>query len=301
MFKGVFTSLLASFLFGYMYYFSTLLKPLSGTDIFGYRMIFTFPFVVFAVLIFKQKESLITRLKHLRKQPHFALSYLICGALMGFQMWLFLWAPNNGSSMSVSFGYLLLPIVMVAAGRLIFKERISTLKFIAVVIATIGVISNIIMKGGLSWEAIVVSVGYTAYFSIRKALKNTDLASFCLEIFCLMPISVYFALKTNFVTVEQSNPNIWGLLVMLGFISGTALIAYVIASNMLPMNLLGLLGYVETIMMVFVSFFIGEQIDGESYPLFICLALAMSLVIIDGVCSELNKNGYKAAIRRQYK
>ena len=44
---------------------------------------------------------------------------------MGYQMWLFLWAPNNGSSLSVSFGYLLLPIVMVAAGRLIFKERIQ--------------------------------------------------------------------------------------------------------------------------------------------------------------------------------
>ena len=41
---------------------------------------------------------------------------------MGFQMWLFLWAPNNGSSLSVSFGYLLLPIVMVAAGRVFLKN-----------------------------------------------------------------------------------------------------------------------------------------------------------------------------------
>lgn len=65
---------------------------------------------------------------------------------MGFQMWLFLWAPNNGSSLSVSFGYLLLPIVMVAAGRVFFKERISTFKFIAVIIATLGVISNIVLK-----------------------------------------------------------------------------------------------------------------------------------------------------------
>ena len=39
MLRGVLISLLASLLFGYMYYFSTLLKPLSGTDIFGYRMI----------------------------------------------------------------------------------------------------------------------------------------------------------------------------------------------------------------------------------------------------------------------
>jgi len=286
MLKGILISLLASFLFGYMYYFSTLLKPLSGTDIFGYRMIFTFPFVVFAVLMFKQKNALIERLKHIKNQPYFAFSYLFCGALMGFQMWLFLWAPNNGSSLSVSFGYLLLPIVMVAAGRLIFKERISTFKFIAVLIAALGVISNIVLKGGLSWEAIVICIGYTTYFSVRKALKNTDLASFCLEMLSLMPISVYFALQTDFASVEQSNSAIWGLLVLLGLISGTALIAYVIASNKLPMNLLGLLGYVETIMMLFVSFFIGEKIDAQSYPLFICLILSMSLVIIDGLYKQ---------------
>ena len=286
MLKGILISLLASFLFGYMYYFSTLLKPLSGTDIFGYRMIFTFPFVVFAVLMFKQKNALLERLKHIKNQPYFAFSYLFCGALMGFQMWLFLWAPNNGSSLSVSFGYLLLPIVMVAAGRLIFKERISTFKFIAVLIATLGVISNIVLKGGLSWEAIVICIGYTTYFSVRKALKNTDLASFCLEMLSLMPISVYFALQTDFALVEQSNSAIWGLLILLGLISGTALIAYVIASNKLPMNLLGLLGYVETIMMLFVSFFIGEKIDAQSYPLFICLILSMSLVIIDGLYKQ---------------
>ena len=242
MFKGVLVSLLASFLFGYMYYFSTLLKPLSGTDIFGYRMIFTFPFVVLSVFMFKQKNALIHRLKLIKKQPHLALPYLFCGLLMGFQMWLFLWAPNNGSSLSVSFGYLLLPIVMVAAGRLIFKERISTFKFYCSRDCHIwGVISNIVLKGGLSWEAIVICIGYTTYFSVRKALKNSDLASFCLEMLSLIPISIYFALQTDFAVVEQSNPNIWGLLVLLGLISGTALIAYVIASNMLPMNCLAYL------------------------------------------------------------
>ena len=145
--------------------------------------------------MFKQKQALVEHLKRIKKQPLFALSYIICGALMGYQMWLFLWAPNNGSSLSVSFGYLLLPIVMVAAGRLIFKERISTLKFIAVLIAAVGVISNIILKGGLSWEAIVICVGYTTYFSVRKALKNTDLAAFCLEMiaaYCRLAFTLRF-------------------------------------------------------------------------------------------------------------
>ena len=75
MLRGVLISLLASFLFGYMYYFSTLLKPLSGTDIFGYRMIFTFPFVALSVIMFKQKQALVEHIKRIKKQPLFALSY----------------------------------------------------------------------------------------------------------------------------------------------------------------------------------------------------------------------------------
>ena len=106
----------------------------------------------------------------------------------------------------VSFGYLLLPIVMVAAGRVFFKERISTFKFIAVIIATLGVISNIVLKGGLSWEAIVICLGYTAYFFYPKSIKNTDLASFCLEMLSLMPVSIYFAFTNRFrdSTTNQS-------------------------------------------------------------------------------------------------
>ena len=89
MLKGVAFSLFASLLFGYMYYFSTLLLPLSGTDIFGYRIVFTLPFVAVAVFLFKQKMALIAHLKRIQRQPHFALAFLFTGALMGFQMWLF--------------------------------------------------------------------------------------------------------------------------------------------------------------------------------------------------------------------
>ena len=202
---------------------------------------------------------------------------------MGFQMWLFLWAPNNGSLLSVSFGYLLLPLVMVAAARIIFKERISRIKFLAVLIAAVGVISNIALKGEISWEALVICVGYTTYFVVRRMWKMTDLAAFFLEMLTLLPFCIYFAWQVDIAQVQQSNPNILVLLLLLGLISGTALNSYILASNHLPMNLLGLLGYVEPCLMVGVSLLIGEEIDTQSYPLFICLVLAMLLIITDGI------------------
>ncbi|VEI44545.1 permease [Actinobacillus equuli] len=45
--------------------------------------------------------------------------------------------------------------------------------------------------------------------------------------------------------------------------------------------MLGLLGYVEPLVMLCVSFMIGEVLDSKSYLLMICLALAISLLTID--------------------
>lgn len=283
MIKGILNSLLASLLFGYMYYFSTLLQPLSGEGIFGFRMIFTLPFIYAVILLFKQKRQLITRIKQIQQQPSLLFIYVVCSALVGFQMWLFLWSPNHGSALNVSSGYLLLPIFLVVTAKFFFKEHITPIKFIAVVIAAIGVIANIVMTGGFSWETIAVSSGYTLYFSFRRYYKMADLASFCIEMTLLLPISIYFAWQVDFSAIQQANPHIGYLLPLLGLISGTALVAYILASMMLPMNLLGLLGYVETILMVVVAFVVGEKIDAQRYPLFICLTLAMVLVVAEGI------------------
>ncbi|UAX42015.1 EamA family transporter RarD [Pasteurella canis] len=283
MLKGIILSLSASVLFGYLYYFSTLLQPLGGEDIFGFRIIFTLPFVIAAVFLFKQKQALLHYFERIKQQPLLILGVLFNSAMMGIQIWLFLWAPNNGSALSVSFGYLLLPLVMVLTGRVIFKEHISRIKFFAVVIAAIGVFSNIILKGGLSWEALLVSFGYSTYFATRKILKINDLAGFCIEMSLLLPVCIYFALQVDLSAVQQVNPNILWLLVLLGLISGVALNTYIVASSLLPINVLGLLGYAEPIMMLFVSFLIGEQLDSETIPLFICLMISMLLFMSEGL------------------
>lgn len=282
MIKGIIFSLLASFLFGYIYYFSTLLLPLGGEDIFGYRVIFTAPFVISAVFLFKQKYHLIAHFKRIQRQPWFILVFLLNGLMMGFQMWLFLWAPNNGGAISVSLGYLLLPLVMVAAGRIFFKEHISKLKYLAIVLATIGVATNIVLTGGLSWESIAVC-GYALYFMIRKHFNIADIAGFAIEMSLILPICIFFASQVNIEQVQQVNPHIIWLLLLLGIFSGVAFIFYIAASNLLPINLLGLLGYIEPILMLAVAFMLGEKISLESYPLFICLISAMLLILVDGI------------------
>lgn len=283
MLKGVLLSLSASVLFGCMYYLAVFLKPLSGVSVFGIRMLVTIPFLFLALFLLKKQKEFMAFLQRLRQEPHLLLIILITATIVGGQMWLFLWAPNSGKAIEVSVGYLLLPIMMVAFGKVVYQEPLSLRKWIAIAFAFIGVASNIMLSGKLSLESLFVCSGYPIYFYLRRKFGLSHLHSFVMEILFLIPVSLYFLSQTDMPYIESQNPNIYYFIALLGLISGAALISYTLASTILPFNLLGLLGYVEPCVMLMISFLIGETLAKESYILMVCLLIAILLLVLDGL------------------
>lgn len=283
MLKGVLLSLSASVLFGCMYYLAVFLKPLSGVSVFGIRMLVTIPFLFLALFLLKKQKEFVAFLQRLRQEPHLLLIILITATIVGGQMWLFLWAPNSGKAIEVSVGYLLLPIMMVAFGKVVYQEPLSLRKWIAIAFAFIGVASNIMLSGKLSLESLFVCSGYPIYFYLRRKFGLSHLHSFVMEILFLIPVSLYFLSQTDMPYIESQNPNIYYFIALLGLVSGTALISYTLASTILPFNLLGLLGYVEPCVMLMISFLIGETLAKESYILMVCLLIAILLLVLDGL------------------
>ena len=68
------------------------------------------------------------------------LLLLACAALLIISNWtLFVWAVSAGHTLDASLGYYLNPLMSVAAGMLLFRERIGTAGWIAILLASIGV------------------------------------------------------------------------------------------------------------------------------------------------------------------
>lgn len=287
--KGIFYSVFASILFGCVYYLSVVLQPVSGTGLFGWRTIVTLPFVFLAVFLLGQQNVLKAFLIQLKNRPHLWLILFFTAPNMGLQMWLFLWAPVNGKAIEVSIGYLLLPLVMVMVGRWFFKERLSRIKALAIFFAAVGVLSKIVLTGVFSWESLLVCLGYPIYFTVRRYFNIMHLSSFAMEMLLLLPISIYFAYQVDMHWVQAENPHIYYGLFALGLIGGVALSAYILSSQILPINLLGLMGYLEPMAMLVVSFIIGEVLAPDSYLLMICLFISVALLILEGVISLKRK------------
>lgn len=281
--QGVLASVLASVLFGAIYYIAPFLAPLDGEQIFGWRLLLTLPFT--SLLLYQQGQwsALVALCQRACAQPRLALLLLASALMLGLQLWLFMWAPLHGRALPVSLGYFLLPLVMVLAGRLLFGERLSRGQMLATVVAALGVAHEFWRASGLSWETMVVAIGYTAYFSLRRWLRTDTLAGHWLDMALLLPAALWFVTRApSSLGLIADTPQLLVLLPALGLVSAIALALYMAASRWLPMGLFGLLSYVEPVLLVLVALLLGESLAPGQWLSYACVFAAVALLVLDG-------------------
>ena len=284
MVKGVIFSVLASTIFGLLYFYSALLQDFDGTQVFGWRMISLLPFLTLFMWLTKDIQLIREVYLRLKQNPAFFLVLVLSSLLMGVQLWLFLWAPMNGRGMQVSLGYFLLPLVLVLVGSLFYKEKISNFQKIAVALACLGVGHEIWRMGSVAWETILVALGYSAYFFMRRFIKTDHLGGFWWDNVLVLPVAAYFIStwsKPWQTYFEQ--PHLIFVIIGLGILSAIGLGSYILASRYLPMVLFGLLSYLEPILLAMASLMLGESIRREEWLTYIPIWCAVVVLIMEGI------------------
>lgn len=281
--KGIALSVTASVLFAVMYYYTSLLTPLSGVEIFGWRMLLTVPCMTVFMVVSGEWRRSVEIIKRLSGTPKLFAALVVSATLLGLQLWLFMWAPLNGYSLDVSLGYFLLPLSMVLTGRIAYGERLSYLQKIAVFFASLGVLNELYQVGGFSWATLLVVVGYPTYFVLRKWLKTDNLGGLWLDMTLMLPVAFWFVWggDQGFGVFDQY-PWLSLLIPVLGLISASALVVYIIASRLLPFSLFGLLSYVEPVLLLGVALLLGESIKRGEWLTYIPIWLAVVVLVFEG-------------------
>ncbi|MBK5001106.1 EamA family transporter RarD [Pseudomonas sp. S31] len=282
--KGIVSSVLASCLFAVMYGYTSLLTPLDGEEIFGWRILLTLPCLTLFMLASKDWKLVGGLLARVRQQPMLLLGMVGTSWLMGVQLWLFLWAPLHGRSLEVSMGYFLLPLAMVLTGRLVYGERLSRLQKVAVGCAALGVGHELYQHGSFAWETLLVMTGYPIYFVLRRRCRTDNLGGLWCDMCLLLPWALYFVIQGPLSGADlAAHPGLYGLIPLLGAISALALIAYVLASRQLPFSLFGLLSYVEPVLLVGVSLLLGATIGPDQWLTYLPIWAAVLVLVLEGI------------------
>jgi len=276
-------SVLASVLFAVMYYFTSLLTPLSGLEIFGWRMLLTVPCMTVFMVVSGEWRRVWELLRLVAGNPRLMGGMVVSSALLGVQLWLFMWAPLNGRSLDVSLGYFLLPLTMVLTGRLVYGEQLSRLQKIAVFFAAAGVLNELYQVGGFSWATLVVIIGYPIYFVLRKRLSSDHLGGLWLDMALMLPVALWFVQSgEQGFAVMDAHKGLYALIPLLGLISASALVCYIIASRLLAFSLFGLLSYVEPVLLLGVALLLGESIGPGEWLTYIPIWLAVMVLVFEG-------------------
>ena len=280
---GVASSLGASLLFATLYYYTSLLEPLSGQQIYGWRILLTAPCLAVLLIGLGRWREVREILVRIPTEPRLWLALPLSSALVGVQLWLFMWAPINGHGLDVSLGYFLLPLTLVLTGRLVFGEAISRLQSLACVLAAVGVANELLLASSLSWPVLAVALGYPCYFILRRRMNTASLGGLWLDLVISLPVAATLALG-NSDNLQQvlASPRLQLLIFGLGAFSALALALMIVATR-LNLALFGLLSYVEPVLLVVVSLLLGESIAPKQWLTYGAIWLAILVLVFEGL------------------
>ncbi|MGW4929856.1 EamA family transporter RarD [Agromyces sp. NPDC004153] len=278
--RGIAWSLLASTLFGLMFYVSGIIDA-SPDAVFAWRIVITAACYA-TMLIGRAQRRAFRELRIVLTGSWWSpLLLLVTSGLVGVQMWLFAWAPAHGFALDASLGYLLLPIVLVLVGRFGFRERVSSLQWIAVGVAGVAVGLNFALTGAVSWVTFAICVGYALYFAVRRKSGLDGSAAFGAEVALLSPLAIWLLFTTDGAGTAVGQLAV----IVSGFAGAVAMASYLAASRALSMPVFGMLTYVEPLLLFVAALLLGEQLHGTDVMVYLIIAAALALLAVDAFAS----------------
>ena len=190
----------------------------------------------------------------------------LASALVASNWLTFVWGVNNGHIVETSLGYFILPLLNVALGVLVLKERMRLLQWVAVLCAAIGVAIEATRADGLPWVALVLAATFGIYGLLRKQLPLDAASGLFLETVCMMPPALawlgWLAYSGQGHFSGGGSGMLAGgdlLLIATGPVTAIPLLLFAIAARRLPLSMLAFLQYLAPT----IAFLIGVLVYHE--------------------------------------
>jgi len=266
-----------------------LLEPANPLEIVSHRAVWTLVFCFIVLAATKALKSTLATLK----QPKIAARLFLTSLLISINWLVYIWATNNGHVVEASLGYYINPLIIIGFGVLLLKEKMRPLQWVAVTIASIGVLVLTIDNDRLPYIALALAFSWGTYGLIKKQLGLGALEGLAIETF----ISAFFYLGYLIYIGNQGTGQFghsWGLTILLisaGAVTAIPLLLFNGSTNRLPFTTIGLLQYITPTL----QFSVGVWVRHEEMPTarwigFLIIWVALTTLALDLVKSSRTVN-----------
>ena len=179
-------------------------------------------------------------------------------AMISTNWFFFIWSVHNDRATEASFGYYIFPLVAVVFGLFFFNERLSLMKWISVILATIAVLILAISQNILPFIALVLSISFGIYGMLKKQISLGPVLSVTSEVILLLPVALILLLYWHLDGSGSFGTNITttSLLIFSGPMTAIPLMLFSYAARRVQMTSLGIIQYLNPSLQFFVAIFI---------------------------------------------
>ncbi|MEV6653412.1 EamA family transporter RarD [Streptomyces sp. NPDC051219] len=241
--------------------FWPLLKPSGAIEILAHRMVWSLAVVGIALLALRRWAWIV----ELVRQPRKLGLVTIAAAVITVNWGVYIWAVNNGQVVEASLGYFINPLVTIAMGVLLLKERLRRAQWAAVSIGFLAVLVLGIGYGRPPWISLILAFSFATYGFVKKKINIGGLESLAAETAVQFLPALGYLLwlgSTGSATFGPSGLGHAALLAATGLVTAIPLVCFGAAAIRVPLSTLGLLQYLAPVF----QFLLGIVYFHEAMP-----------------------------------
>jgi chloramphenicol-sensitive protein RarD len=202
--------------------------------------------------------------------------------LIGINWLLYVYAVTSGRILAGSLGYYLNPLVNVLLGRVVLKERLTPLQWIAVAIAALGIGGLAVQALGQLWISLALAASFATYGLLRKIAPVDAVAGLAIETTLLLPAGLVwlgFGIAAGRPFFGPTTTDMV-LLVLAGVATTVPLILFTAAARRLRYSTLGMLQFIApTLQFLCAVVIYGERLTPAHAVAFGSIWLALALYV----------------------
>lgn len=210
----------------------------------------------------------------------------ITSVLISINWGLFTYAVLEHHLIQASLGYYLTPLVSFALGIAFFHERVSRVRIWCIVLATVGVLIQLVAFGRFPWISLVLAVSFGLYGYLRKRAPVAALDGLLVETGFLLPFAVglvvwWHVQGTGTLFTQGVQRDL--LLVFGGAVSALPLALFAAGVRRVRLTTIGFLQYLAPSLSLLLAVFgFNEPFTAGDLASFACIWAAILIVSYEG-------------------
>lgn len=275
---GVAAGAAAYMLWGLIPLYFKLLKHVPPLLVLGHRITWSLVLLLILIAVQRRWAQLVPVLRSRRTLALLAASTVA----LAVNWFVFIWAVAADRVVEASLGYFINPLMSVALGVIILRERLRAGQTVALALAAIAVTMLAVYRGTLPWVPLALAGSFGLYGLFRKLSGVAPVIGVAVETALLLPVGSAIIFHAAARGAHPADVPTWSLLLALGLVTSVPLLLFAAAANALRLITLGFLQYLcPTCQFLLAVLVFSEPFSAVDFLAFAGIWLALAIFTAD--------------------